>query len=388
MTSMRIGFDVSQTCSQRAGCGWFADSLARALASGPDTGELLLYHHFDSWINACTHEGTRIEGDRVAAPLWEIPMEEARTIWENIQRNKSPLPGCPDIVHSNNFCALPVAPAKLVYTLYDLSFWTHPEYTTEANRLACQAGVLNALKYADGFVFISEFSRYEFERLLPGYLERTLKPSCVIYPAARGGEVESPFQVPEDYWLCVGSLEPRKNHKALLSALELYWERSDSPKPLKICGGPGWMSGPLRDQIRKMESQGKVECLDYVSDRELERLYAGAYGLIFPSFYEGFGLPVVEAMNQGCPVICSGVASMPEIGGLDAVHYIDPRRPEEISHAMLEWEHKPSMRDELARRGRDRATLFTWSQSARKLLEFYQEVLSSSSARNSATVGR
>jgi glycosyltransferase involved in cell wall biosynthesis len=372
---MRIAFDVSQTCHQRAGCAWFADSLARALAEADGTHEILLYHHFDGWINKSTSEGTQIAHPRVSAPLNAMPYQPARELWKRVREHGATLPGRPDIVHANNFHAPPLATAKLVFTVYDLSFWAHPEFTTESNRLICQAGLLEALRNADGLVFISEFSRGEFQRLLPGYLEDSGKASCVIYPAARGVPAGAVPPAPENYWLAVGSLEPRKNYGTLLTALETYWKQSDSPKPLRICGGEGWMSDPLKARIADLEREGKVQHLRYVPDGELERLYAGAAGLIFPSLYEGFGLPAVEAMSKGCPVLCSSVASLPEIGGADAAAYARPDDPDAIAHILLEWERHPDRRLSQARRGLERAAAFSWKRSAQALLAFYRGLL-------------
>lgn len=373
---MRIAFDVSQTCQQRAGCAWFADSLAHALADTAGSHQLFLYHHFDTWINEHTKEGTRIDKPGVSAPFPKMTSTQARNIWEQVRDGAGSLPGKPDIVHSNNFCAPRVSPAKLVYTLYDLSFWACPEFSTEANRMACQRGLMEGLKGADAFVFISEFSQKEFNRLLPGYLERTGKPNAVIYPAARGVRATALSEKPENFWLSVGSLEPRKNYAMLLSAVELYWNRSTYPKPLWICGGSGWLSGDLLEKIRSLETEGKVRHMSYLPDDELEHLYQTAFGLLFPSFYEGFGLPVVEAMSHGCPVICSSASCLPEIGG-DAAVYVRPDHPEDLASAMLAWEQQPYVRQNYARRGLDHSLKFSWQKSAEALLHFYTKILSS-----------
>lgn len=371
---MRIGFDVSQTCTERAGCAWFADSLARALAGDLKGNQLVLYHHFGRWINEATKEGTDIRRHGVSSPLKKIHPDQARELWRE-PGSGTELPGRPDIVHANNFSAPQVCPAKLVYTVYDLSFWVHPGYTTETNRLVCHEGLMNALFRASAFVFISEFSRKEFERLLPGFLERNGK-ACLHLPlAARNPGAPRNRQDPGTYWLAVGSLEPRKNYETLLAAMEPYWERSAAAKPLWICGGEGWKSEALRQKIEALEKAGKVKRLGYVPDKDLSRLYQGAFGLVFPSHYEGFGLPVMEAMEQGCPVICGRASTMPEIGG-DAVRYADALDPGAIVQAMLEWEEQPEIRREFIRRGRLRSELFSWKKSADLLWDFYGQVLS------------
>ena len=186
MTShLRIGFDVAQTCQERAGCGWYADSLAHALVAVEPENEYFFYHHFGSWINFDTNKGTFIDGMGVHNPLRAMAAKEAATLWRNVRIGAQPVPGEPDIVHANSYQAPPVGRAKQVFTVYDVTYWTHPEFTTDNNRIHCQQGVFEALERADGFLFISESSRREFNRILPGWLERSGKPSAVTLLGSR-----------------------------------------------------------------------------------------------------------------------------------------------------------------------------------------------------------
>lgn len=173
---MKIGFDVAQTCVERAGCGWYADSLARALVRVAPENEYQLYHHFGGWFNERTDRGTHLNAPNVLAPLRGLGVAEAAALWRAIDAGERPAPGEPQIVHANCYQAPFVGDARLVFTVYDMSYWTCPEFTTDGNRLLCQSGVFAALQRADGFVFISENSHREFERHLPGWLERRGKP--------------------------------------------------------------------------------------------------------------------------------------------------------------------------------------------------------------------
>ena len=170
------------------------------------------------------------------------------------------------------------------------------------------------------------------------------------------------------------ALEPRKNYETLLDALDLYWSRSPHPLPLRIAGGGGWESDVLKDGLADLERTGRVERLGYVPDAELLRLYASAQALVFPSWHEGFGLPVLEAMSQGAPVICSDRASLPEVGG-DAAVYIDPASAESICQAMLALEADPGRRRQRSESGRRQAARFSWEKTARETLDFYRRVL-------------
>ena len=373
---LRIGLDVAQTCQERAGCGWQADALARALVAVEPENEYILYHHFDGWCNDHTDGGTHLDSPGVHSPLRGLGVTEADALWRRVRAGEIPLPGEPEIVQSNSYQAPFIGSARLVFFVHDVSFWVHPEFTTDGNRLHCQEGVLAALARADGFLFNSDFSRGEFDRLLAGWLERSGKPWAVTPLGQRELPPAEPSVADGDFWLAVGTLEPRKNYETLLDVLDLYWKRSPCPLPLRIAGGDGWNSDKLRQRLSALETLGRVQRLGYVSDAVLAGLYARARALVFPSWYEGFGLPVLEAMGHGAPVICSGTSSLPEVGGEAAV-YVDPGSAESICTALLALEADPARRAALSAAGRAQAARFTWENTARRTLDFYRRVLAS-----------
>lgn len=371
---MKIGFDVAQTCSERAGCAWYADSLVRALVAAAPQHDFFLYHQFGSWLNADTSTGTHIVAPNVTNTFTDVTPQEAARIW------KSPAElliktGAPDIVHATSYRAPKVPGAKLVFTVYDVSFWAVPHFTTEANRLTCQEGTLQSLRNADGFAFISQSAYQEFERLLPGWLAESRKP-WVVTPLAPRTTITAATRngTGGPYFLAVGSLEPRKNYENLLTALELYAQESAAPLPLWIAGGSGWKSAALKRRMGEMEARGLVRYLGYVNDDTLCGLLAGAHALIFPSWYEGFGLPVIESLASGCPVICSDNTSLPEAGGNVAI-YVPPGQPREIANAMLRLERETGSYEDLRAKGRAWADQFTWKRTAETTLRFYETLL-------------
>ena len=371
---LKIGFDVAQTCGARAGCAWYADALIHAMADVAPQHEYYLYHRFGRWHNAHPEHGTRIDRPGVHHPSMEQGEKKSADLWKHVASGKAELPGSPDIVQSNSFQAPKVGKARLVVVVYDVSFWAYPEFTTEGNRLTCQRGVLEALDRADGFLFISQSSHDEFERFLPGWLSENRKPWAAIPLASRFSVKPKITGEGGGYWAAVGSIEPRKNYDALLTAMELYWKRSPRRFPLHIAGGKGWCNEEILGRIAALEKAGVVRMLGYVPDEALPGLYQGARGMVFPSWYEGFGLPVLEAMQCGCPVICSGRASLGEIGG-DAVKYIDPADPASICEAMLQLEGDEDGRNRLIQAGMRQAERFSWEATARATLDFYAEVL-------------
>jgi glycosyltransferase involved in cell wall biosynthesis len=373
--AISIGFDASQTCETRAGCGWYADSLIRAMITVAPENRYAIYHRFGNRDGGDPTDGTQISQPHVSMPFLELSEKESRKIWNEVAAEKRALPGQPDIVQSNSFQAPLVGKAKLVVVVHDVSFWANPEFATEGNRLTCQRGILDALTRADGFIFVSHASHMEFERLLPSWLERNRKHHAVIHEAGRMQPVAGSPQAPGNgHWLAVGSLEPRKNYETLLDALEIYWPRSTRRLPLYLAGGKGWCNESLLARLSRMESFGMVKRLGYVPDEDLPTLYQSAQALVFPSWYEGFGLPVLEAMQCGCPVISSTRTSMAEIGG-DAIIGIDPADSEAIAQAMLRMESEPALRDGLITAGLAQAEKFTWEKAAAATLDFYRAIL-------------
>lgn len=379
---MRIGFDVAQTCVDKAGCGWYADSLVREMVRIAPEHRYILYHHFDDWVNADTAKGTVIpSAPNVETPFHGMPAGRYGEILAEIRGGK-PLPGAPEIVHSTSYRAPKLAGTRLVFTVFDTSFWMVPEFATEENRLVCQNGVLDALRNADAFVFISQSARDEFEHVLPGWLERARRPFAVtllgskIFPRPAGPAPGPPGSPASPYWLALGSLEPRKNFGTLLDAMVIYWGRSSRRIPLRIAGGSGWKSDSLRERIARLSEQGIATHLGYVADAELPGLYAGAQAFIFPSWYEGFGLPVLEAMSCGCPVVSSDRTSLKEVGG-DAAIFIDPASPGQIADAMLKLESDPSLRQERALQCARHAAGFSWKSTASATLDLYSKLLAS-----------
>jgi glycosyltransferase involved in cell wall biosynthesis len=375
---MRIGFDVAQTCSPKAGCGWVADLLARALAEEAPKDEIYLYHHFGTWLNEDTSKGTHLSQANTKEPFCPLSVDAARELWAAVASGQRELPGSPDIVHANCYQAPKVGSAKLVYTVHDVSFWVYPEFTTEVNRLVCQQGVLDALSRAAGFVFVSESTRNEFEKIFPDLCGRRSIATVVAPHASRFPSLPSPrLEVPSGGWLAVGSLEPRKNYSALLDALERYWQRSKVRRPLTIAGGSGWKSEEIHRRIQKLEQRGLVCYLGYVSEERLKQLYRESFALVFPSHYEGFGLPIVEAMSQGCPVITRRNSSLEEVGGSAALYYDDS--VEDLVECMLNLENTPDLYLERSRMSLAQAKKFDWHISAKSILELYHSLLPQSS---------
>jgi glycosyltransferase involved in cell wall biosynthesis len=378
---MKIGFDISQTGKQKAGCGYFADSLIRHLAEFDRENQYLLYPTFgDSYWDPDWASGAcRISQPNFHPGLGHRTHEAARLFWNHPPEDFEAKLGSPDIIHSNNFyCPRGLRNARLVYTLYDLSFLAYPEWTTEENRAACFQGVFNASLYADFIISISHYSRKHFLEVFPHYPPDRI---VVIHPASRY-QNRSPAPRPEKiqslsengFWLTVGMLEPRKNHHRLLKAYALLQKDVGKTFPLVLAGGQGWLMDDFEKNLDDLGLRQDVIILGYVDDETLAWLYQNCFAFIYPSLFEGFGLPAMEAMSLGAPVIASDVSSLPEILEQAGI-LIDPLNEEALSQAMRRLFSQPEFRSLLRDKSRDQASRFSWTSAASATMECYREVL-------------
>ena len=380
---MKIGFDVSQTGRAKTGCGYFSDSLARQLLEIDPVNTYLLYPTFGpgywdpewpartlnpfGWPNARRGLGHRRLDQLEAFWLEPPPDFEARL-------------GSPDVIHANNFfCPVGLQRARLVYTLHDLAFLEHPEWTTEANWRTCFEGVFHASVYADHIVAVSRSTRDHFLATFPHYPAERLS---VVYEAsrfagpARGPQPETLAQLqPGAFWLTVGTPEPRKNHLRLLEAYAQLRARHETTDPLVLVGGGGWLTDALQQRIEALGLVSAVLQLGYVDDAQLQWLYEHCTALCYPSRFEGFGLPVIEAMSLGAAVVTSNVTALPEVVG-DAGLLVDPLDVESIYAGLRQLATSVELRRQLGARALARAGAFTWQHTATDVLELYHRVIS------------
>ncbi len=378
---VKIGFDISQTGDGKAGCGYFAGSLAQSLIAGDRENEYVLYPYFGSrFVGDDTKETLAVTGRaNVSRVATGRNVEEARAFWERFPSSGEETLGRPDIVHANNFyCPRAIRKARVIYTLYDMSFAIHPEFTTEANRYICFEGVFDASCYADAIVAISEYSRKTFREMFPHYPAERIH---VVHLGSRfsstpGGERGSAVEGLSSggFWLSVGTLEPRKNVRRLLRAYAALVGRGQKSLPLVLAGGRGWLEEGLDDFIQALGIRKHVRVLGYVSDDTLNWLYRNCFAFVYPSHFEGFGLPVLEALSLGAAVISSNTTSLPEVGG-DAVCYVDPLSEDDIALAMSRLLNDSGYRAGLKDLAKPQADRFSWDRCASEVLEIYREVL-------------
>lgn len=381
---MRIGFDVSQTGADKAGCGFLADNLIRHLPGIMAEDEFVLYPTFGDvyWNERWAEETAAPVGANVRRGFHHEDFEAARSFWRVPPTGLDALLGAPDIVHSNNFfCPAGLGRARLVYTLYDLNFLENPDWTTEANRIGCFNGVFGASVQADFVVAISDFTRRHFLATFPHY---PVKRTAVVHLASRFAETarEPPGPppgrlarlAPAGFWLAIGTIEPRKNYDGLIEAYAQLKAHDRGTRPLVIAGKAGWLMQHFAARLAALGIAEDVRLLGYASEAELGWLYRNCFAVVYPTFWEGFGLPVVEALSQGAPVISSNVSSIPEILG-DAGLLIDPHDKESLVRAMRRLAGSPVLRAELVERARAQSARFSWESTARRVRDIYRAAL-------------
>ncbi len=285
--------------------------------------------------------------------------------------------GSYDLYHETGFLPAALRDVPTVYSVYDLSLskfrHAHPRERVWFHDFFFP----RRIAYATHILTISDFIRQEASLALHIPASRIsavhLAPSSDFYPrqADRIQRVRERFEIPESYLLFVGSLEPRKNLALLMQALP----RCHARIPLVLAGWEGWGDKDWLRSVSGFAPEKRIILTGYVDDETLACLYSGATAFIYPSLYEGFGLPILEAMACGCPVICSNVASMPEVAG-DAAIQMDPSRIDELATAIDLLTGNKDIRRSLIGKGLARAAGFTWKRTADKTLEVFQKVLS------------
>jgi glycosyltransferase involved in cell wall biosynthesis len=272
-----------------------------------------------------------------------------------------------DVFHASNMVRNPPRRPALTATVHDLTCRMMPEFHTSANIRADEYYAQGILGRASGIVAVSESSKRDAIRELRLDAERI----HVIHPGIDARFFDAkPEPSSKPYVLFVGTIEPRKNVDTLLDAwLQLAPDIRDA-YDLVIAGPSGWKSSGTMSRIKTTPG---VRYEGYVSESRLPAFTAGATAFAFPSLYEGFGFPPVQAMAAGVPTIVSNVSSLPELAG-DAALLVDPKSPGELASALERLLTSPESRSDLGRRGRKRAARFTWDACAQRSLQFFETI--------------
>lgn len=390
---MKIAFDYSSILTERTGVGQYTVKLLEALLKMDRENSYVPYVLY-SLTNYLLHPGLRKKIQPPPGACLEfvsvpVPFQVLRYLQIPGFRgmiNEYMLGGlAADIIHSNTFCVPRIRDKKkrVVVTVYDTSVVTNPECHKKLNIVHCTSGIKEAVQYADRIIAISEHTKRDIIKYFNAPEELITVTHLAAGPeyrevkdAAAIRQAKNKYSLPENYILFVGSLEPRKNIKGLLKAYSIIPAGMRKAFPLVIAGAKGWLNSDIPPLLASLGIKESVRFTGYIDSADISALYSGAVLFVYPSLYEGFGLPILEAMSCGTPVVTSNTSSMPEVAG-DAALLVDPLNAEELAFGMETVLEKESLRVEMKKKGLARAASFSWDRCAKETVEVYRKVAAS-----------
>jgi glycosyltransferase involved in cell wall biosynthesis len=375
---LRIGIDISRTIGERTGVGTYADSLVRGLSKIDTENEYILYPYF--WECFPPNFRQAHIPRQANFHLWieDLPLKKIQRRWLTTDPDNAM--GNVDVVHSTAFTSPPQTKSIHVVTIHDITFLTHPEYHSSANKEFCLKHTQCAVEKAAKIIVPS----FSVKRDLLEHYPITEERVAVTYEAAAENyyptmdqteiqRVLAKYGVGTNYILFVGTIEPRKNLVTLIRAAENILKKGYPRYSLVIAGPSGWLNSEVYELIRSLGLQNYVLLLGHVDPEELRSLYSAATVFVYPSFYEGFGLPVLEAMACGTPVITSNTSSLPEVAG-DAAIQIPPMECAQLEQAIAALISDQALRLRMRQQSLEQAARFSWQDTASRTLEIYRMV--------------
>ncbi len=374
---MIIGIDYTAAIWQSAGIGRYTRELVRSAIGMGDAFEYVLFYAAGGLPAQQPYVTDLQHICRSYAYVRAVPIPLSPRLLANIwQRFRLPLlverfTGKIDILHAPDF-VLPPTRSRALLTVHDLTFVVHPECFKPALRRYLSRAVPRSLPRASLVLADSYATRADLVQHMHVSTERV----TVIYPGVTPQfrplptDVTEPvrqrLRLPPEFLLFVGTLEPRKNLVRLLHA----FQHLPTSMHLVIAGRKGWLYEPIFATVEQSDLTRRVVFLDFVHDADLPALYNLAQAFVYPSLYEGFGIPVAEALACGTPVVTANVASLPEVAG-DATVLVDPLDIRAIATGI---EEALANAEQLRAAGPRQAARFTWEESARVLLDCYQNL--------------
>jgi len=355
---MRIAIDVQSTLGNKTGIGYYTANLVKCLLRIDKENEYSLFSNGGGELR--THK---------------------RILWEQLHLPIKTSLNRVDLLHSPGFSPPVLKPRKLICTVHDLIGMIFPQNLGTVSRFYWSKLLPFAVSKADVIIADSENTKRDIIK----YLNVKPEDIKVIYLAVdnsfkvvsdrallRG--VRKKYSIPSEFIFSVGTVEPRKNYDRLVVAFKSLKDKTSLPHSMVIAGKRGWAYDGVREQVDKLGMEEDIIFLDYVDDDDLVMLYNASSLFIMPSLYEGFGLPVLEAMACGVPVVASNVSSIPEVVK-DAGILVDPYDTDSICDGMLKVLTDSELHETLRAKSIKRAEGFSWEKTARSVLSEYESLM-------------
>lgn len=372
---MHIGIDATALPHQPGGAGNYIIHLIRALASLSNEYQFTIFAH---------HSGRDLIDSPPSSRMnWVLVPDKSparRLVWEQVTFPRLVRQSRVGLLHSLHYTRPLFLACSSVVTFHDMTFFLYPHLHTRSKRIFFPSAIRLSARLADALIAVSENTKNDAIRLLgvPGD-KITAIPHGVgeefhpITDARLLDDIRLKFSLPQDFILNVGVVEPRKNLTLLLKSYQQLHSQGIS-LPLVIVGGLGWMYEDVFRQVESLGIKEQVYFTGYVPDHDLPIIYNLARVFVYPSIYEGFGLPPLEAMACGTPVITTAVSSMPEHVA-DAGILIPPQDENALTNALQKLINDSTLQEELSSKGPERASQFTWKRTAQETIKVYQSVL-------------
>lgn len=376
---MIIGIDISQIVYEGTGVSTYTRSLVKALVSGDTQDEFVLFGSSMRQRRQLTDYANQLE-NKVTTRFSFLPPKALEYLWNWLHIIPiETFSGAVDVFHTSDWLEPPARCPK-VTTIHDLAIIKYPETFSSRGGHDIVSNHKRKLRLVnqdkDLIITVSQNTKQDIIDLLK-FPEKRVR---VVYEASEPiftpsmnndiTRVKNKYDINENYFICVGTREPRKN---LARVIEAFASLNLSNHQLIIVGKYGWGE----DNTNNKYQITNVKCTGYVPTEDLVALYSGATALIYPSLYEGFGLPIIDAMNCGCPVITSNIGATKEIGDNSAI-LIDPLRVADIADAMRTIADNADIGVNLSIKGIQHAKQFSWEKAAEQTLNIYRETIENS----------
>jgi glycosyltransferase involved in cell wall biosynthesis len=368
-----LGIDASRAVlAQRTGTEHYSASLLHALAELPEARQ----HPVTLYVNLLGGRQDAI--DRLGFDLpanWQVRAIPFPRLWTHVRLSWEMLTRPPRTLFVPSHVVPLWHPRRTVVTIHDLGYLPYPQAHTRLSRLYLHLSTWFSARAARRVIAISEATKRDLikhYRIKPGKIEVVYHGHDPIFaPVTDAAKIEqtlAKYGIHEPYCIHVGTLQPRKNLGVLVEAWALLRGRMDDPPMLLLAGKRGWLYESLLSSVQERNLGDLIKFADYVERDDLPALYSGALAMTFPSLYEGFGLPPLEAMSCGTPVLASTASSVPEVVG-DAGILLDPNDAHSWASAVERVRQDTPLRAELSRKGVERAAQFTWERCARQTFD-------------------
>lgn len=377
--TVRIGIDYTSAVHQTAGIGRYTREMVKELGSLTTNLDIPEYRLFVADAGRCP-----TPTDLAPNFSWHPTRLTERWLGRLWYRLRLPLPierwtGPLDLFHAPDFVLRPVKPGTpTLLTVHDLSFVREPDSVMPGMSHHLNKWVRRSVAQADHVIAVSKATAHDLIELYQTPPEKI----SVLYhgvtpefepntdPTAPTAIRQKYNLGPQPFILSVGTIQPRKNYQRLIQA----FAQVESEARLVIAGGPGWQADEIFNEVTRLDLTDRVQFLGFVPDTDLPPLYQAATLFVYPSLYEGFGIPALEAMACGTPVVAANRSALPEVVGAAGL-LVDPFDPTDMAQAMTQILYDEGLHQTLAEAGQLQAAKFSWPKMAAELFDLYQKLL-------------